>query len=234
MRTSPSHCWPNTRASATSGCALHEPVEVGRADADAARVERGVAAAVDDDAAVVGPRGEVALAPHAREPPEVRVPVAGPDLAERAVAPEAEGHRREGCGADELAGARAGRQRSSRPRTRRRWPCRASVVGSRRRRPGRWGRRRPGRRTGRCRPRSRPGGRRTSRARRRSGSPRATAASRWSRSCAGCAARGCGRARRPPLARLSMSLAETPSRLIPSSSTRSKRRSAWGTNGDPS
>ena len=110
MRTSPSHCWPNTRASATSGCALHQPVEVGRADADAARVERGVAAAVDDDAAVVRPRGEVALAPHAREPPEVRVPVAGPDLAERAVAPEAEGHRRERCGADQLAGARAGRQ----------------------------------------------------------------------------------------------------------------------------
>ena len=174
------------------GVALHQPVEVGRADADTTGVERGVAATVDDDAAVVGPRGEVTLAPGAGEPGEVRVAVAGADLAEGSVTPEAEGHRRERRRADQLAGARPGRHRRA--------VLGPDVDGHAERRPldltgvDRAGGVAADQAAAEVRA---PGDRRQVDVglhvrRTRSGSPRATAASRWSRSCAGCAARGCG------------------------------------------
>src|SRR5262249_52379001 len=82
----------------TDGEALHHfaelldlPVDLRGTDADAARVERGVGPAVEDDAAVLGPRTEVALVPDTGEPFEVR----GPEAGVAVVGPEAQRHRRE-------------------------------------------------------------------------------------------------------------------------------------------
>ena len=158
-------------------------------------VERGVAAAVDDHAAVVGPGGEVAVGPHAGEALEVGGPVAAAVV----VAPEAERHRREGLGADQLALAprRAGAPSSSHTSTamasdRPLDLARATRGGS--------GRRRRSSRTDRSRRRSRPGARRASPRRTPSRSPRRPAASRWSRSSAATSRRWVSTGRRPALA----------------------------------
>ena len=78
---------------------LHDPVEVARAHADAAPVEGGVGAAVDDAAAVGEDLHPVAVAPHAGEVLEVRGAV---PRAVR-VAAETDRHRRHRLGDDELA-----------------------------------------------------------------------------------------------------------------------------------
>ena len=90
------------------GHLLHLGVDLGGADAHAAGIERGVGAAVDDEAAGGRDLREVALAPDAGEALEIGGAVAG---AVRVV-PEAERHRRKGRGADELA-LDAGRRRAA-------------------------------------------------------------------------------------------------------------------------
>ena len=80
------------------GHRLHDAVDLGRPDPYTAGIERGVAAAVDDHAAVHGPRGEVTVRPHLRESLVVRGVIALVTF----VGPEAERHRRERLPADEL------------------------------------------------------------------------------------------------------------------------------------
>eukprot|EP00160_Parvularia_atlantis_P006163 Unigene1535_Nuclearia_a/m.4776 Unigene1535_Nuclearia_a/g.4776 ORF Unigene1535_Nuclearia_a/g.4776 Unigene1535_Nuclearia_a/m.4776 type:complete len:319 (-) Unigene1535_Nuclearia_a:1194-2150(-) len=82
------------------GVRLEQIVDFGRADADAARVERAVAAPEHDDAARVRVDvEEVAVVPHARELRKVRLGVLGPV----GVVPEEDRHARERLGADEVA-----------------------------------------------------------------------------------------------------------------------------------
>ena len=78
-------------------------VDLGGSDAHATGVERRVGATVDDHAAVLGPLGEVALVPGARESLEV----GGVVTSIAGIVPEAERHRGERRTAHELArGAR--------------------------------------------------------------------------------------------------------------------------------
>ena len=70
-RTSSSQSWPMASASITSGICSTWAIDLGGADAHAAGIERGVGAAVDDDAAMLGPFGEVAVAPDAGEALEI-------------------------------------------------------------------------------------------------------------------------------------------------------------------
>ena len=74
-------------------------VDLARAHADAAAVDRGVGAAADDRGAAVGDLDPVAVAPDAGEHLEVALAVAAPV----AVAPEVDRHRRHRLGDDELA-----------------------------------------------------------------------------------------------------------------------------------
>ena len=87
------------RASSDFRHALDLRVNLRRADAHAAGIERGVGAAVDDDAAMRGPFGEVAMRPDAGKPLEIGAPV----LRAIRIVPEHDRHGREGHGADELA-----------------------------------------------------------------------------------------------------------------------------------
>ena len=74
------------------GDLLDLAVDLRGADAHAAGVERGVGAAVDDHAAVLGPFGEVAVAPDAGEALEIGGVVFGAV----GIVPEADRHRRNG------------------------------------------------------------------------------------------------------------------------------------------
>src|SRR6185312_6558074 len=74
-------------------------VDFRRADAHAARIERRVRAAMDDDAAMRGPLGEIAMAPDIVEALEIGAVIFG---AVRIV-PEFDRHGWEGAGADEFA-----------------------------------------------------------------------------------------------------------------------------------
>ncbi len=78
---------------------LDLPVDLGRADADAARVQHGVGAAEDHEASARRHEGVVAVVPDAAKALEVGRAVAGA----AGVVPEPERHRRERGGADELA-----------------------------------------------------------------------------------------------------------------------------------
>ena len=89
------------------GKVLDDAVDLGGADPHAGRVQRGVASAVDHDAAVGRPGGEVAMRPHPGEALEVGGAVA----TAIGVPPEPERHRGERAGADELS--TAGRERCS-------------------------------------------------------------------------------------------------------------------------
>src|SRR5207237_634273 len=75
------------------------PVDLRRPDANAARIQRGVGAPRDDEAAVIGTRQPVTVAPHTWIDAEVgsveRRPVA--------VSPQPERHRRKRGRADQLA-----------------------------------------------------------------------------------------------------------------------------------
>ena len=86
-------------------------VDLGGADPYAARIERRIGAAVDDHAAMPGPFGEIAMAPDIVEALEI----GGVVLLAVRIVPEADRHRGEGAGADELAllAARRGRPSSS-------------------------------------------------------------------------------------------------------------------------
>ena len=79
---------------------LYLPVDLRRADPDATRVERGVAAAIDDDPVVLGERSPVAMAPYVVEHPEVRLMIA---RAVRVI-PEPYRHAGKRTSAAELAG----------------------------------------------------------------------------------------------------------------------------------
>ena len=98
-RTSSSQSWPMTSALDHLRQLLDLAVDLGRADAHAAGIERRVGAAVDDHAAVLGPLGEVAVAPDVGEALEV----GGAVFLAVGIVPEADRHRRERRGADELA-----------------------------------------------------------------------------------------------------------------------------------
>src|SRR5690606_8165987 len=74
-------------------------VDLGRADAHAAGIERGVGAAMDHDAAMGGPFGEVAMAPDIVEALEI----GGAVFRAIGIVPEHDGHGRKGACADELA-----------------------------------------------------------------------------------------------------------------------------------
>src|SRR5262249_48481628 len=78
---------------------LHLAINLCRADAHAAGIEHRVRAAVDDEAAMLRLRGEIAVAPDTREPREIGVVV----LAAIGIVPESDGHAGEGTAADELA-----------------------------------------------------------------------------------------------------------------------------------
>src|SRR5262245_17500972 len=78
---------------------LHLAVDLGRPDAHAARVQDGVGAAVDDEAAVLRELGVVAVTPDAGIALEVR----GAILRSVRIVPESDRHRGEGAHADELA-----------------------------------------------------------------------------------------------------------------------------------
>ena len=78
---------------------LDDAVEVGRADAHAAAVERGVGAAGDHEAAALGEAHPVTHPPDAG----VHVEVGGAVAAAVGVAPEADGHRGHRLADDELA-----------------------------------------------------------------------------------------------------------------------------------
>ena len=154
----------------------------------------------------VGPRREVAVRPDAGEPLEVR----GAGTSCPSASPQnPSGIDGNGPRADQLT-LDACRRRASRPRSTCRRPSRAPVPGSRPPTPGGSGRRRRSIRTGRCRPRSRRGARRTSLRRTRTRTPRPRAASRWSRSCEASVRRWVSRGRRPAFATASMYFADTP------------------------
>ena len=108
-------------------------IDLGRADAHAAGVERGVGAAVDDHAAVRRPLGEVAMAPDVGEALEI----GGAVFRAVGIVPEPHRHRRERLGADQLA--RLPAHRAGRPRSTPRPPCRGPAPGSRRARPAQVG-----------------------------------------------------------------------------------------------
>ena len=78
---------------------LHLAVDLRGADAHAAGIQHGVAAAVNDDAAVLGTLREVAMRPHALELLEVRAA----QLGAVGIVQEAHRARREGLRADQLA-----------------------------------------------------------------------------------------------------------------------------------
>jgi acyl-CoA synthetase (AMP-forming)/AMP-acid ligase II len=78
---------------------LHLAVDLCRPDAHATRIERGVAPAVDDQPAMRGQLGPVAMAPDVRIDVEVRRAV----LLTIRVVPEAHRHAREGRGAHQLS-----------------------------------------------------------------------------------------------------------------------------------
>ena len=120
---------------------LDHPVDLARADADSAAVQRGVGAAGDHAAAAIVERDPVAVPPHAR----VRIEVGRSVPRAVGVAPEADRHRRHRLGDDQLTlladdGATRPR-RTPRPRhpgsgTRSRRP-RQAPSGIRRRTPSR-------------------------------------------------------------------------------------------------
>ena len=97
--SSPSVGTSTTSASATSSTREHGAVDLGRAHADAAAVDRRVRAAVDDRGAALGDLDPVAVAPDAGVHVEVALAVA---LAV-GVVPEADRHRRHRLGDHELA-----------------------------------------------------------------------------------------------------------------------------------
>ncbi len=74
-------------------------VDLGRADAHAAGIERRVGAAVDDHAAMLGPFGEIAVAPDVVEALEI----GGVVFLAVGIVPEGDRHRGERPDADELA-----------------------------------------------------------------------------------------------------------------------------------
>ena len=78
---------------------LHLAVDLRGADAHAAGVQHGVAAAVNNDAAVLGTLGEIPMRPHALELLEIR----GAQLGAVRVVQEAHRARREGFRADQFA-----------------------------------------------------------------------------------------------------------------------------------
>src|ERR1700733_14020763 len=84
---------------------LDDGIELARAEANAAAVERGIGASGEDAAAPLGEHDPVSLAPHARVHVEVRGAVA---IAARIV-PEGHGHRRHRRGDHELAELADGR-----------------------------------------------------------------------------------------------------------------------------
>ena len=133
---------------------LHLPVDLGGADADTARIQRGVGAAVDDQAVVFGQLGVVPMAPHARIDVEIRLVV----LAPVGIVPEARAASR---GTASCTPARLShREPGDRCRRRPPRPCPARAPGSRRATPVRpdcRGRSMP---RCRCRPRSTRGARR--------------------------------------------------------------------------
>src|SRR5690554_6434961 len=83
------------------GDALALIVDLGRADPDTARIEDGVGASCDDEAAALGLYREIAMAPDALEALKIGRPIF---RALGIISKKADGHRREGRGADELAG----------------------------------------------------------------------------------------------------------------------------------
>ena len=188
---------PSTGTSTTSASVIgvdgeHGAVDLRRAHADAAAVDGGVAAAADDRRAAVGDLDPVAVAPDAGVGLEVGLAVARAVV----VAPEVDRHRRHRAGEHELADLADVRVARPGPRTRSRRPARAPAA--RPRRPAARARRRRTPCTGRCRRWSRTARCPVRRARRPSGSPRATAASRSSRRPSARTDHGRPRARRPP------------------------------------
>src|SRR5690606_633720 len=81
------------------GQLLHLLVDLGRADAHAAGIQRGVGAAVDDHAAVLGPLCEVAVMPDIVEALEI----GGVILLPPGIIPEGDRHGGEGARAHQLA-----------------------------------------------------------------------------------------------------------------------------------
>ena len=78
---------------------FHLPIDLGRADPNAARVQRGIGTAMDDHAAMQSDLAVVALTPDIRETPEV----GGLITSVIRVIPEAERHAGKGPGADQFA-----------------------------------------------------------------------------------------------------------------------------------
>jgi hypothetical protein len=99
MRVSFSHSWPMTRLSFDFVDLFDLAIDLGRADAHAARVQCRVRAAVDNDAVMLGELDIIAVAPDVGEPLEI----GGAILLVVAIVPEADGHAGKGRGADQLA-----------------------------------------------------------------------------------------------------------------------------------
>ena len=78
---------------------FHLAIDLGRSNPNSARVQHGIGATVDDDATVLGERGVIAMAPHAREAFEI----GGVIFPAVRVVPESDRHRREWHRADELS-----------------------------------------------------------------------------------------------------------------------------------